>query len=149
MPTRITGEEEATDPSEPLGALSEFYRAFNSSDLSLMAQNWEVSGDISMDNPLGVIRRGWNEIDAVYRRIFAGPARVNVTFRDYTIHAFGDTFLAVGREHGTLVKNDLRLQLEIRTSRWFHLVDGRWRQFHHHGSIDDPDLLARYQTAVR
>jgi hypothetical protein len=37
----------------------------------------------------------------------------------------------------------------IRTSRWFKLADGRWRQLHHHGSIEDADLLARYQLAVR
>ena len=29
------------------------------------------------------------------------------------------------------------------------LIDGQWLQVHHHGSIDDPTLLARYQTAVR
>jgi len=23
-----------------------------------------------------------------------------------------------------------------------------WRQLHHHGSIDDPDMLARYQNFV-
>ena len=27
-------------------------------------------------------------------------------------------------------------------------MDGRWQQVHHHGSIDDPDLLSRYQRAV-
>ena len=37
----------------------------------------------------------------------------------------------------------------IRISRIFRRVDGRWRQIHHHGSIDDADLLARYQAAVR
>jgi hypothetical protein len=29
--------------------------------------------------------------------------------------------------------------------RW---TDGRWRQIHHHGSMDDADLLARYQRFV-
>ena len=38
--------------------------------------------------------------------------------------------------------------LAIRTSRIFRLMDGRWQQVHHHGSIDDPDLLSRYQRAV-
>jgi len=29
------------------------------------------------------------------------------------------------------------------------LIDGRWRQVHHHGSIEDATLLADYQNAVR
>lgn len=146
----VTGREEVADPSEPLGALSEFYRAFNGRDLGLMEQNWDVSGEASMDNPLGGIQRGWNEISAVYRRIFGGEAKVSVEFHDYTLHQFGETFLAVGRERGLLVKGDaVKIELTIRTSRWFRLIDRRWRQVHHHGSIDDPDLLARYQAAVR
>jgi hypothetical protein len=26
---------------------------------------------------------------------------------------------------------------------------GRWRQYHHHGSIDDPAALQAYQLAIR
>jgi hypothetical protein len=33
--------------------------------------------------------------------------------------------------------------------RAFRRAGGRWRQVHHHGSIDDPDLLGAYQQAVR
>jgi hypothetical protein len=36
----------------------------------------------------------------------------------------------------------------MRTNRIFRLMDGCWQQVHHHGSIDDPDLLSRYQRAV-
>jgi hypothetical protein len=28
------------------------------------------------------------------------------------------------------------------------LLDHRWRQVHHHGSIDDPALLDRYQSTL-
>jgi hypothetical protein len=27
-------------------------------------------------------------------------------------------------------------------------IEGRWKQVHHHGSIEAPELLARYQSAV-
>ncbi|MCA9935449.1 MAG: hypothetical protein H6662_11830 [Ardenticatenaceae bacterium] len=42
------------------------------------------------------------------------------------------------------------LPLHIRTTRVFHYLGAElgWRQVHHHGSIDDPDLLRAYQTAV-
>jgi ketosteroid isomerase-like protein len=138
------------DPSTPRGALNEFYRAFNTRDLKLMEANWERSDEAAMDNPLGGIKRGWEEIRPVYERVFAGAAEVQVEFFDYTLHEGGDIFWAVGRERGTLKRDGLELDLAIRTSRLFRRDhSGRWRQAHHHGSIDDPDLLARYQAAVR
>jgi ketosteroid isomerase-like protein len=131
-------------------ALDDFYRAFNGRDLELMARNWHTAGEISMDNPLGGISRGWAEIEAVYRRLFGGAGRVTVEFHDYTLHTGGELAYAVGRERGTRVGADgSELDLAIRTTRVFRWVDGRWRQVHHHGSIDDPTLLAAYQEAVR
>jgi ketosteroid isomerase-like protein len=103
-----------------------------------------------MNNPLGGIKRGWPEIRSVYERIFAGRAKVQVEFFDYSLHETGDVFWAIGRERGTVRRGELQLELNIRTSRLFRRDDsGHWRQVHHHGSIDDPQLLADYQAAVR
>lgn len=41
------------------------------------------------------------------------------------------------------------LEMAIRTSRVFRRISGEWRQVHHHGSVDDAELLAAYQQAVR
>jgi hypothetical protein len=60
----VTGGE-MLDPRTPLGALAEFYRAINKRDLSLVSQNWLASSEASMDNPLGGIRRGWDDISQV------------------------------------------------------------------------------------
>jgi len=54
----ITGNEKVLDVSDPLAALSQFYRALNHRDISLMHANWEVTDDAVMDNPLGGIKRG-------------------------------------------------------------------------------------------
>lgn len=149
IPAEITGAEHAS-ADDPLAALIAFYRAFNAGDLRLMEQNWDNGPDASMDNPLGGIKRGWPEIRAVYERIFNGTARVRVAFHDYTLHRLGDVFLAVGRERGRLERPGLALDLAIRTSRVFRRADdGSWRQFHHHGSFENPELLAAYQDAVR
>lgn len=145
----VTGQENPIDPSTPLGALAEFYRAFNARDVDMMGGNWLQTEEASMDNPLGGIRRGWQEIGEVYRRIFTGRAAVTVEFFDYSLHESRDSFLAVGRERGRLVAGETTLDLKIRTSRWYVRADGRWRQLHHHGSMDDSELLARYQNAVR
>ena len=148
LPTPITGRETVSDPRERLAALAEFYRAFNTGDLALMELNWDGAGDVVMDNPRGGITRGWPGIRDVYRRIFGGPARVNVALHDASVQHHGEVFVAIGRERGELSRGADRLELTIRTSRVYRWTDGRWRQIHHHGSIDDADLLARYQRAV-
>lgn len=143
----ITGSETPGQDS-PYAALVEFYRAFNRRELAAMKENWDVAGECVMSNPLGGIKRGWEEIGAVYEKIFLGEASVYVEFYDYSIDEFGDVFHAVGRERGHLNKRGETVALEIRTSRVFHRIRGQWKQVHHHGSIENPALLARYQALV-
>jgi ketosteroid isomerase-like protein len=136
----ITGKEEQGDLSSPYQSLVQFYGAFNSRDMKMMAENWWRSDDISMDNPLGGIKRGWEEIGPVYKRLFNGPANVYVECFDYTIHETAEMFYAVGRERGYFRSGSEEVTLAIRTSRLFRKVNGRWKQAHHHGSIEDPQL---------
>lgn len=147
--TPITGRENIKEVTPPLRALIEFYDAFNNRDLGKMSTNWARTAEISMDNPVGGIKRGWEEIGAVYEPIFNGPARVYVEFYDYTLHETDKMFYAAGRERGRFSVGETVIDLAIRTTRIYQLIDGHWRQVHHHGSIDDPEALARYQSAVR
>ncbi len=144
----ITGNEDQKNLLSPYQALVQFYSAFNHADMPTMEKNWANTQEISMDNPLGGIKRGWEEIKSVYERIFNGPAEVYVEYHDYTIHETQEMFYAVGRELGYFRLGDNKVKLAIRTSRIFQKIDGHWRQVHHHGSIDDPQLLERYQAAV-
>ena len=149
----ITGREDLADLAQPIQALAQFYRAFNERDLARMADNWDTSQEVAMDNPLGGIKRGWQDIKAVYERIFNSPHKVTVEFHDYTLHIFNDVFYAVGRERGHLESyleaRETRFNLNFRTSRIYRRIDAQWRQVHHHGSIEDPQLLAAYQSAFR
>jgi len=145
----ITGYETSPeDSSTPTGALMEFYRAFNNGDLKLMDRNWLQSDEASMSNPLGGIKRGWQAISEVYHKIFNGTAKVYVEFYDYSIHSTGEMFVAVGRERGHFKQGGSSIELSIRTSRTYLNIGGRWQQIHHHGSIDNPDQLAQYQSAI-
>jgi len=73
---------------------------------------------------------------------------VSVEFYDYTISETAGMFFAVGRERGYFCLGNDEMALAIRTTRIFRKTGDRWRQVHHHGSIDDPKLLASYQAAV-
>jgi hypothetical protein len=144
----ITGYEDLRDLTHPRHALTQFYRAFNTQDIILMRQNWSPFEDISMNNPLGGTRRGWPEIRRVYERLFFGPARVTVEFFNYSLHVSGETFYAVGRERGRFESSTSAFDLGFRATRIFRFLDHHWRQVHHHGSIDDPALLDRYQSTI-
>jgi len=146
----ITGTEYHTGaPSTPRAALAQFYAAFNGSDIELMAENWDHGDDAIMDNPIGGIARGWDSIRPIYERLFGGTARIQVEFFDYTLHEHADLFYAVGRERGALRHDGQELTLAIRTTRVFRRDGDAWRQIHHHGSMDDPDMLKKYQDLVR
>lgn len=145
--TPITGRE-VTSTEGPRRALAQFYEAFNSRDLEKVARNWAQADDVVMDNPVGGIKRGWPEIRSVYERIFTAEADVQVEFYDYSTHQAGAFFYVVGRERGTFRKDGESIPLAIRTTRIFRFIEGEWRQVHHHGSFEDPELLARYQNAL-
>jgi ketosteroid isomerase-like protein len=147
--TPVTGKEDKARLSAPLRAVSDFYTAFNNADLELMSKNWAQTDEAIMDNPVGGIKRGWTEIRSVYDQIFRSHAKVQVEFYDYTLHEADGMFYVVGRERGQLRSDRGQLDLSIRTSRIFRLIAGEWRQIHHHGSMDDANLLAQYQAAVR
>ena len=150
LPAVINGRNCYMGSEGPVLALIAFYAAFNNRDLKAMERNWWTENETAaMANPLGGLYRGWPAIREVYTRIFTGEATVYVEFYDYTLQELGDLFYAVGRERGHLEHNGERLELAIRTSRVFRKQDGRWRQIHHHGSIEDPALLERYRKAVR
>lgn len=145
--TSINGSETSGLEGEEL-ALSHFYKAFNTQDIHLMEQSWLKTEEVSMDNPIGGIRRGWQEIFDGYKLIFNGPARVYVEFYDFSIHSTKSMFFATGREKGYCRINETTLELVIRTTRIFKKSRGKWLQIHHHGSIDNPELLKKYQEAL-
>lgn len=149
FPEVINGRNCYMGSAGPVLALIAFYAAFNGRDLAAMERNWWTEDETAvMANPLGGLRRGWSDIRAGYARIFGGDAIVYVEFHDYRVQELGDVFVAVGRERGYCERHGQRIELAIRTSRVFRKHHGRWRQVHHHGSIEDPALLERYQNML-
>mgnify|MGYP000654361186 CR=1 FL=1 len=145
----ITGQETELNEVSHYASLVDFYTAFNHQDFALMEQNWLMNEQASMSNPLGGVKRGWLEINEVYKKIFNGKAKVYVEFYDYSIHASENMFIAVGRERGLLEIDNQKIELAIRTSRTYCLLNNQWKQVHHHGSMDNPELLATYQNALK
>jgi len=145
----ITGSESLSNvESSQLKVLINFYKAFNQCDMNLMQKVWLNSKEASMNNPVGGIMRDWDEIKSVYEKIFNGNAKVYVEFYDFTLHSTENMFFATGRERGYFENANTKIELAIRTSRIFIKKDDEWRQIQHHGSIENPDLLEKYQKTI-
>lgn len=148
MEKLIIDGTELPNESAEVKALSAFYKAFNTRDMQLMEQSWLNTEEISMDNPIGGIRRGWEEVGNGYNKIFNGKAKVYVEFYDFSIHKTENMFFATGRERGHFKTEETEIPLAIRTSRIFIKYNNEWKQIHHHGSIDNPESLKAYQQAI-
>jgi hypothetical protein len=99
--------------------------------------------------PSGGIKRGWSEIKTTYDKLFDSKGTYRFEFYNYTLLEAGVLFYVVGRERGELDVSAQAMKLAFRTSRIFQKdADARWGQVHHHGSIDNPQMLATYQKAV-
>lgn len=140
----------AAGPEGARAALETFYYAFNQRSLEVFRSVWLDHPLVQLNNPLGGILRGDEEIAALYNRVFNGPARVWVEFHDIVEYASPETVVFAGRERGEYAGDGDVVPLAIRTSRVFRYsgASSGWRQVHHHGSIDDLDLLRRYRDAV-
>ena len=129
-------------------ALETFYYALNNQDAATLEAVWAGDPSVVLYNPLGGIVRGRGAIGDLYRKVFDSGRGVQVSFGDVVECVGPDHAVFVGRETGSYTGVDgTQVPLHIRTSRYFRR-DGEWRQCHHHGSIDDPDALAAYQSAL-
>lgn len=143
------GDVNAVSEDGARAALESFYYALNQRDSTILRQVWATHPLAQLNNPLGGILRGGDAVAELYDRIFDGPVRLQVTFGDIVEYLGEGHAVFAGRETGTYTSpNGDETPLEIRTSRYFRYHDGRWQQFHHHGSIDEPQALHAYQQAI-
>jgi ketosteroid isomerase-like protein len=142
-------EAHAPGPDGALAALETFYYALNNKDLETLVAGWADDPLVQLNNPVGGILRGRAAVRELYERVFAGTLNVQVTFGDAATYWLGESVVFAGREVGTYHHPTLgERPLQIRTTRVFRYA-GTWQQIHHHGSIDDPDMLSTYQQSIR
>ena len=142
------GEVRKPGPEGARALVESFYFAFNQRNAHVLRRVWAEDELIQLCNPLGGILRGYEHVAALYGRVFGGATRVWVELEDIVEFQAQETVVFSGRERGEYTQNGTSLPLAIRTTRvvqWLGPEIG-WRQVHHHGSIDDAQMLARYQA---
>ncbi len=139
VPPPIPGPGEIGDVRNPLRALAQFYRAFNTRDVDLMDRSWEHSPDVAVVSPLVGLLRGWSTIRRAYERAFQEPGGPVTEFYDYTVRESGELCVVVGRERGHAEVGGKTVQLTGRATNVLRRAkDGTWRLVHHHISLDEP-----------
>lgn len=95
--------------------------------------------------------RGIQPISNLYQKIFYGLSTVWVEFHNVVRYLSNNFAVFIGQESGQYTNNGRILDLQKRTSCFFIYseVEGRWFQVHHHGAIDDAELLNNYQETVK
>lgn len=133
-----------------LACLETFYYAFNHQDIATFRLVWPDHALIQLNNPLGGMIYGTDKIVELYNDLFRSQASVWVDFNNILVFRADNMLTFAGQETGEFTKSGETLMLKIRTTRIFAYseVSGRWCLVHHHGSIDNPELLRAYQNAV-
>ena len=133
-----------------IACLESFYYAFNNKNIDVLRDVWYNNELAQLNNPLGGVIRGINPITELYNNIFQSNASVTVELQNIIYYHEINTIVFAGVEKGEFKKNDLTIPLTIRTTRCLGYIreQHRWYQLHHHGSIDDADLLKQYKEAV-
>ena len=133
-----------------IACLESFYYAFNNKNIEVPKDIWYNNELAQLNNPLGGIIRGIKPIIELYNDIFKSNASVTVEFQDIIYYHEINTVVFAGIEKGAFKKNGVTIPLTIRTTRCLGYIPERhrWYQLHHHGSIDDADLLKQYKEAV-
>lgn len=144
-----TSEMTTFSEAGALAALETFYYSFNNRDLNVLSSIWLNHAQVQLNNPVGGIIRGLEPIVKLYTNIFSSSAKVWVEFSDIVQFSSDTCVIFAGRERGEFRKDDTLIPLEIRTTRVFAYENGKWGQIHHHGSIDDAEILQVYQKAIR
>ena len=113
--------------------IESFYYAFNHRDLEVMKRVWADDDLIQLNNPLGGILRGYEDIAKLYGRVFTGSASVWVEFSDIVEFETENMLVFAGRERGVCSSNNQTLSLAIRTTRivqWINDEIGWPPRFH-------------------
>ncbi len=137
VPPPIPGSGGIGDLRDPVQALAQFYRAFNTRDVDLMDRSWDHSPDTVVVSPLVGLLRGWPTIRSAYELAFHERGGPVTEFFDYTLQASGELCLAVGREraHVTVDGRSVRVT-GCATNVLRRSKDGTWKLVHHHISLD-------------
>lgn len=80
----------ASDHDAVAAANAAFYEAHEARDLAAMQAVWEHSDRVVCTHPGWPILRGWDDVEASWRRILGGPGRNQFIITNDSVEVVGD-----------------------------------------------------------
>ncbi len=112
-------------------AESAFYRALEEADIKRMMDVWNDNEEIACIHPMGPRLQGQKEVEASWRRIFAGVRmRFRISDGDYTINGI----LAVHTVHENITITEHDNETVVIATNVYRRTQYGWRMILHHAS---------------
>ena len=111
-----------------------FYRAFESRDVSEMEKLWAAGDNIQCGHPGWRILRGWNAVIESWRCIFEDTLAIRFNLTDVSIEIRGAIAWVTLYENLNSSVEGQNLSATILTTNIFEKSSGGWRMILHHGS---------------
>jgi ketosteroid isomerase-like protein len=143
---RTTRDDGPVTPHEQVAEANHaFYGAFEARDLRAMGRIWERSERVAVTHPGWPLLRGWDQVEASWRAIFANTPYIQFFLTDEDIAVIGDVAWV------TLYENILQEMVQpgrsesslsegrVAATNVFVRREGHWLMVLHHGSsVADP-----------
>lgn len=118
----------------PSAANAAFYRALEEQDLDAMGRVWKQADDVRCAHPGEPPLKGWEAVQASWRRIFESTDLFRVRVSDVQVLEADRLSVISCVEHITAVANGEAMEGAVAATNVFERVDGAWRLVHHQGS---------------
>jgi ketosteroid isomerase-like protein len=119
-----------------------FYGAFEARDLRAMGRVWERSERVAVTHPGWPLLRGWDQVEASWRAIFANTPYIQFFLTDEDVTVDGDVAWVTLYENilqevpgsGDAGQSPELGDSRVAATNVFCRTAGRWRMVVHHGS---------------
>jgi ketosteroid isomerase-like protein len=129
--TTVASQEETIEQVKR--ANERFYRAFESLDISKMADMWLQAERAKCVHPGWSLLSGWEAIRQSWEAIFANTDYMRFVITDVAVHLYGRVAWVTCMENLSDAPDTLQMARILATNVFEHTGEA-WRMVHHHAS---------------
>lgn len=115
-------------------ANEEFYRAFESLDVTLMDRIWLQQEYVTCIHPGWSLRVGWPAVRDSWVLIFNNTFSMKFELTEMQIQVAGDLAWVICTENITSRQGEATQDSRVLATNLYENVDDQWKIIHHHGS---------------
>lgn len=115
-------------------ANEEFYKAFESLDITNMDQIWAQEDYVTCVHPGWTLRSGWPQVRDSWVLIFNNTFSMEFELTDLQVQVAGDVAWVICVENITSRQGENLQETRVLVTNLFERIGDVWKMIHHHGS---------------